>query len=197
MCYNQIMEQLKKVISTNICKLRKSAGMTQVALAEKLNYSDKAVSRWEKGEVVPDVETLYRLGEVFGVNIEYFFSEHINYDAVKEVQKQQMANKIATWITLISFVWVVFTVAFVYLQIYHGINQWQLFVWGVPFTCIVSSVCNKKWGNKTLGIYISSVLIWSLLASIYLQFLSLNLWPIFIVGVPLQVAVIFSHFIFG
>ena len=186
---------MKETIANNISKLRKASGLTQVALAEKLNYSDKAVSRWEKGEVVPDVETLYNIGQVFGVEIEYFFSEHQNVDVIKEKQKQQMANKIATWITLISFVWVVFTVAFVYLIIQYKINQWQLFVWGVPFTCIVSSVCNKKWGNKTLGIYISSVLIWSLLASIYLQFLSLNLWPIFIVGVPLQVAVIFSHFI--
>ena len=106
-----------------------------------------------------------------------------------------MGNKIATWLLLISFVWVVVTVAYVYLQIYHGINQWQLFVWGVPFTCAVSVVCNRKWGNKTFGLYISSILAWSLFASIYLQFLSLNLWPIFIIGIPLQLAIIFSNFI--
>ena len=189
------MEQLRKTISENIVKLRKANGLTQVGLAEKLNYSDKAVSRWEKGEVVPDVETLFKIGKIFGVEIEYFFSEHEKCKVDRDARKRQMGNKIATWLLLVSFVWVVVTVAYVYLRIYHNINQWQLFVWGVPLSCAVSSVCNKKWGNRKLGLYISSVFVWSFFASVYLQFLGLNLWPIFIIGIPLQPAIIFSYFI--
>ena len=50
-------EKLKKQIGANIAAYRKRIGLTQVGLAEKLNYSDKAVSKWERGESAPDVQT--------------------------------------------------------------------------------------------------------------------------------------------
>ena len=51
-------EQLKQTVANNIAQLRKSKGLTQLELAERLNYSDKAVSKWERGEGLPDVLVL-------------------------------------------------------------------------------------------------------------------------------------------
>ena len=63
------MENIREIISQNITHLRKEKNLTQVELAKKINFSDKAISRWEKGEVVPDIETIYALSEIFEVPV--------------------------------------------------------------------------------------------------------------------------------
>ena len=63
-------EKLKYQIGTNIAAYRKKAGLTQAGLAEKLNYSDKAVSKWERGESIPDVLTLMQLAEQFDITVQ-------------------------------------------------------------------------------------------------------------------------------
>jgi len=60
---------LRNQIGSNIAAYRKQAGLTQAGLAEKLNYSDKAVSKWERGESVPDVMTLVQLAELFQIPV--------------------------------------------------------------------------------------------------------------------------------
>ena len=62
-------EKIKGQIGANIAERRKAAGMTQAGLAEKINYSDKAVSKWERGESVPDVLTMMQLAQLFGVTV--------------------------------------------------------------------------------------------------------------------------------
>ena len=59
------MENINQVVGNNIKTLRKANNMTQFELAEKLNYSNKAISRWESGEIVPDVATLNKICEIF------------------------------------------------------------------------------------------------------------------------------------
>ena len=62
-------EKLKSQIGSNIANYRKRSGLTQAGLAEKLNYSDKAVSKWERGESIPDVIILMQLAEQFGITV--------------------------------------------------------------------------------------------------------------------------------
>lgn len=62
-------EELKQRIGANIARLRKKNGMTQAELAERINYSDKAVSKWERAESMPDVLTLIQLAEQFGTDM--------------------------------------------------------------------------------------------------------------------------------
>ena len=59
------MKDLKLVIAKNIAKLRVDSNMTQNELAQKLNYSDKAVSKWERGESLPDISVLVQIAEIF------------------------------------------------------------------------------------------------------------------------------------
>ena len=61
------MNELKNIIASNITYLRKQKKLTQAELAQELNYSDKAVSKWERGESVPDIETLKNIAEMFEV----------------------------------------------------------------------------------------------------------------------------------
>ena len=72
------MEDLKKIIARNIVDLRRANNMTQLELAEKLNYTDKAVSKWERGESLPDISVLKTIADLFGVKIDYLVTvDHV------------------------------------------------------------------------------------------------------------------------
>ena len=62
-------EKLKLQIGSNIASYRKRAGLTQAGLAERINYYDKAVSKWERVESLPDVTTLVLLAEQFEITV--------------------------------------------------------------------------------------------------------------------------------
>ena len=70
------MEELKKIIAKNLVTYRKQAHLTQAELAEKVGYSDKNVSKWERAEGVPDVLVLHQLAELYGVTVNDFFVDH-------------------------------------------------------------------------------------------------------------------------
>ena len=75
-----IVEELNLIIANNICGLRTAAEMTQSELAQKLNYSDKLISKWERGDAAPNAQTLKRLSEIFDVSIDYIFEDHRGAD---------------------------------------------------------------------------------------------------------------------
>ena len=198
------MTELRDAIAKNICNLRTEAGMTQAALAEVLNYSDKAVSKWERAESVPDVFMLKRIAEYFGVTIDYLLEpEHPEKveEAVKGgIKKRSRRNK-----TIISLLagcccWFVATVAFVALHMF-GVNfpEWLSFIYALPVFCVVNLVFNSIWGRSKINYLIISVLIWTLILSIYLTALSVfnnnDFWAFFLIGIPGQIGtVIWSLF---
>ena len=67
------MSETRKNIADNIVKLRKEKHWTQAELADHLNYSDKAISKWERGESTPDADSLLELAKLFNVTVDYFF----------------------------------------------------------------------------------------------------------------------------
>ena len=94
--------EIKEIISKNICGLRKKAMLTQAELADKLNYSDKAISKWERGESLPDAEMLYKIAELFEVDISYLFEEH-NFEELSLEDKKKLRTKATIIKTLIAF----------------------------------------------------------------------------------------------
>ena len=188
------MENIKEVISNNILSLRKQKGLTQLELGEIIHYSDKAISRWEKGESLPDVETLQLLSETLGVPLSYLFEEH-NKDEALPVNTNKKINKIICTALSTLIVWLVAVVIFLYCRIYNHTTFWQIFIWSVPASCIVLWYFNKIWGKKSNNLYIDSLFIWSLIVSLYCQFISYNLWLIFFLGLLIEVVLILSHFV--
>ena len=77
-----------------------------------------------------------------------------------------------------------------YAKIYAGANLWTVFIWGVPISCVIAIVFNRFWGNSKVALYLISILIWTFLAAVYLQFMDYSLWVIFILGVPAEVLTI-------
>ena len=76
------MDERKATIASNLIKLRLAAGMTQAELGEKLNYSDKSISKWERGDVTTDVFVLMQIAEIFGVDVDYLLKPHNEIEPV-------------------------------------------------------------------------------------------------------------------
>lgn len=189
------MENIKEIVRENLIKFRKERKLTQMELATKIKYSDKAVSRWENGDVTPDIETLNMLSEVYNIPISYFFEKHDKSKNFLKIKKLDMGNKTAIALLSIVCVWFIATLGFVYLQMLFNINYWMFFVWAVPASCIVAIVFNSIWGERKWTFVFSSILTWTLIAAIYLQLLRYNLYLIFILGVPLQIGTILGSYI--
>lgn len=184
------MENINIIIGNNIKELRKVHKLTQNDLAEKLNYSNKAISRWESGEVIPDVMTLNKICDIFQIPISQIFENNLTKKQITKQYKFQMGNKLAISLLAVLMVWLTATVCYVYSVITFGNNVWETFIWAIPVSCVVGIVFNSIWGKKQANFIIISILVWSTLLAIYVTFIQYNLWLIFTVGIPVQIGVI-------
>lgn len=195
MCYNARMNNVKEMLPKNLVKLRSESKMTQSEVAEKLNYTDKSVSKWERGEAIPPIDVLKDLADLYGVSLDYLVgnTENGSYDR-RYTSKANNTNKVVIMLLAVSLVWIVATVLYAYGIIFAQSSFWTLFVGAVPLTTVVLIVFNGIWGKRKFTFILISVLIWSLITTIYLVFLTTpsryNLWAIFIIGIPLQVATV-------
>ena len=186
------MEELRKVIGNNLADLRKRKGLTQLELAEKFNYTDRAVSKWENGDTLPDIEVLYELCEFYGVTLDYLTHEDNARFIKDENAELSQTNKISITALAISFVWVLAVVVFVVSLLRHVDPLWQSFVWAVPLSALFVTFFNRKYFHRRLISFLAmSVFVWSLITATYLSLLSMNLWPIFFIGVPIQASFFF------
>lgn len=184
------MDDIKQITAKNISSLRIGKKMTQLELAEMLNYSDKAVSKWERGESLPDVVTLKNIADIFSVTVDYLITEHSEKEK-PPVSKTVRNNHI--FITLIAMVgvWFIGTCIFALSGLFEH-KLWFSFVVCVPFSMVVLLIFNSIWGSKRVNMYVISALLWSTLFTIYLGFYIyglLNLWLIFIIGIPTQIII--------
>ena len=109
------MKDIKEVFAENLLQLRKSAGFTQSDLAEKLNYSDKAVSKWERAEAVPDVSVLIAIAFLFGVSVDFLVKEH-TAEETEKIYSDKRAN-VGLIVTLITFMALMLCQIVVYLSL--------------------------------------------------------------------------------
>lgn len=197
------MEQLQRIIASNIIYLRKKNNLTQQELAAKISYSDNAISRWERGEATPTVEILKIIAQYFGVSITDFFDENF---PEKDRPKDKITNikRILVILFSVSIVWTFALVGFIYTMMFKnqlgdfGPNGWLLFVFSVPLSFLVLYFYNRLWGNKIFHLIIFSLFWWSLITNFYLYSLVLSgvdLWLMFLLGVPIQLAQLLWYFI--
>ena len=183
------MEDIRQTIADNVLLLRGERGMTQLELAEILNYSDKAVSKWERGESIPDVITLKAMADLFGVTVDYIITPH---DPEEKRKGSRITRNNHIFITLISIVsvWILGTCVFSISAII-GEGLWISFIACVPVSCLVLMIFNSIWGRPKLNLLCISAFMWSFLLTIYLIFIvytDINLWTLFFIGVPAQMA---------
>ena len=192
------MEDLKMIIAKNISALRKDARITQFELAEKLNYSDKAVSKWERGESVPDITVLKQIADMFSVKVDYLLEEtHEKKHQLPVLPNTNLLNhKLITGISLV-FVWILALIAFMICDFFPEVmanRHYIVFLYAVPASVIVWLTFNSMWFNRRRNFLIISLLMWSILISLHVSFvifLNINIHIIPILGIPGQIIILF------
>ncbi len=184
------MEDLKHIIAHNLSELRRSVSMTQIDLAERLHYSDKAVSKWERGESIPDVGVLKEIADLFGVTVDYLLTEEHTAPREDVPAGRQHRRAVVTLLS-VALVWLIATVVFVILgMVLPGLRgEWLAFVYAVPVSAIVLLVFNSLWGRRRRNYGIVSVLVWGLLLSAFLTYPRGMMWMIFLLGIPAQIII--------
>lgn len=189
------MDDLKQIVAANITDLRKKNNITQAELAQRLNYTDKAVSKWERGESLPDVAVLKQIADIFSVKIDYLVTAEHNDKALEipAVSKRRLRNHCLIAGMSIVLVWLIATFVFVNIQLVLPdlVHHWLVFVFAVPVSCIVWLVFNAVWFNKKRNFFIISLLVWSVLACVFLCLLRFiqNAWLLFFIGIPAQIII--------
>ncbi len=197
-------EKLKKQLGANIASFRKREGMTQAVLGEKLNFSDKAVSKWERGESVPDVLTLMALAEVFGVTVDDLLRDHnalpadvgmveqVMGKAVEKTLKRKANKRIIAQLCSV-LVWFVALFIYVICASVGVPKSWIAFFYAIPVNCIVLLSLRSAWRDFRSNKWLISGIVWGFLVSVYvsvLVFAGVNKWLILLLGIPGQIAII-------
>lgn len=183
------MKNLNQIVSSNLVLLRKKAGLKQSDIAEKLNYSDKTISKWETGEIMPSVENLVELCKLYNVSLNDITSPTLETEN-QPTKHRSRHNKFIITMLAISAIWIFATIAFVYSNLIANTVAWIAFVWPVPVSFVIALIFNSIWGNTKANYIYISFLIWSVIGAFYLQFVEYNLFPLFFIGIPAQIAVL-------
>ena len=186
------LHEIKHNVAQNIYYLRTINNMTQSELGERLNYSDKAISKWERAEGLPDAYVLHKIGEMFGVSVDYLLNEHTEQDRHVESKPIRDIKRLISSIVL----WGIIAVALLIIVVLYlstGSIFWQIAVFSLPITFIVQIVLACVWnGGKGTFIFVS-LLVWSILGTVYVACLKYNIWSIFLIGIPAQIIVFLCY----
>ncbi len=188
------MSGIREAIAENITELRLGANMTQSRLADILNYSDKAVSKWERGEAVPDIAVLKQIADYFGVSVDYLLTKSHDGSEIPSDKHSlvKRKNHLIVSCLAVSLVWLFAMLMFVVLALIPLRAPWTLFIGALPASAVVALVFNSIWGIRRLNFLIVSVLIWTLILALHIFFyvyLCQNLWMLYLVGIPGQIIV--------
>ena len=197
------MENLGKTIGDNLTFLRKKAGLTQMEFGEKFNYSDKTVSRWEQGDVIPAVDVLKQIVDFYGVSMDYIISEHVSdKDFLSIVKKVPNARRkiltVAMVILLMFAIAITVHVAFITdlgTANWNVNRYWCVYLWMVPASFILLAWFSmRSLRSKKLALAFASAFVWTILAAAYITFLYKgNYWFLFFIGIPVQIALILMY----
>ena len=180
----------QELLAKNLAYYRKASGLTQLELAEKFNYSDKSVSKWERGEGFPDIFVLKSLADFYGITVDDFYATEHKKVTVRQSQKRKQI-----YIRLLSLgiCWLVVVLAFFLLNTLlpkdAKFQTWLTFIYGTLASSIILLVWEFIYHNRFYRMIATSMVIWTAALSLYLTFLLLidNYPLIFVVAAPLQV----------
>lgn len=188
------MNDIKYTVAKNITKLRNMNNMTQMELADKLNYSDKTISKWERAESSPDISVLVDIADLFGVTLDSLVRSDNVERAVKEKRSEEVRfNRRAIAYTVECSAWIVAVFAFIITTLILGrlSFQWLYFVYALPIVLIIRLIFNSVWFNPRHNYVIVSALVWSILATIHTTFMyfKIDVSLIYLLGVAAQVVI--------
>lgn len=148
-------QTLRRTIGKNIALYRKAHGDTQAALGQKLSYSDKAVSKWERGESAPDVYVLSRIAELYGVSVGVLIGE-----AQPELQASPYMH-LFVFLCSVALTFVIGTVLIVAFEIVNvAFNTWLFLLYAAALSALEAVVFTSLWWDLWRQLAAWSALIW-------------------------------------
>lgn len=199
------MENLSKTIGSNLTFLRKKSGLTQLEFGEKFSYSDKTVSKWEQGDVVPSVEVLKQIADFYGVSVDFILKEHTTDEDFSSIVKKtpNIANKILLILLIDSIIYAIAVTIYV-ASIYNlktvnpRINLWwSAFIWAAPICFLINAYMSWRiFHSHKIVIILISCFVWTILLSAFISFLNMGVyWYLFFIGLPVQASLILLHYL--
>ena len=188
------LSELKLISASNIIKLRTEAGLTQAELGEKLNYSDKTISKWERGEAIPDAYVLTQLAEIFGVTVDYLLSSHDAWESPEQqAARQEEAGYSVNMIIAISVlgVWTMALTIFVLLWLFD-IILWETFVVALPVSILTYMVLICVFRRRRHLQFVIAAFVLSLFILLYVTMPLQKPWQLFLIAVPAEIIVFLS-----
>ena len=194
------MADIKSNVARNITELRILNNMTQMELAEKLNYSDKTISKWERAESSPDISVLVEIADLFGVTLDYLVkTQNIEEAVIEHKTKETKYNRRAVSYIAEGGGWIVAVFAFIITTLITNqmTFQWLYFIYALPIVLIVKLIFNSIWFNPRHNYLIVSALMWSILATVHITFLyfKVNVSLIYLLGVAGQIVIVLASYI--
>ncbi len=183
------LNELKLVTASNLIKLRTEKGLTQAELGARLNYSDKTISKWERGEAIPDAFVLTQLAELFGVSVDFLLTSHDKWEKPKENEVEEVRYSVEHIIAIcVIGVLTAFLIAFVTLWL-MGIVEWRIFLFALSAAILVYMVLICVFKRTRQLQYVIAAFVASLFVILYFFLPRANPWQLFLVLVPAEVLV--------
>lgn len=174
-------KDVRKFFSKNLIKLRKQRNLTQTQLAEKLNYSDKSISKWECGDVMPDVVTVKKIADFFNITIDALLCDDLPAKSTKEKR-----NAIITALS-VGLTWFIASIVYFVLSAVGVERCWLVFIVALPVSSVVFLVLSYVWFNTIIRLISVTLLVATLATAIFIVLLDYNLWFIFVVALIFEI----------
>ena len=187
---NMIMDELKQIVANNLIRLRQREGMTQADLGEKLNYSDKTVSKWERGESLPDAFVLKRIGEIFDVSVDSLLSATKEEELVPVKVERAYRSNMITLVSILG-VWTLALLVFEVLWLTDIVFPF-IFVMAIPVSLVLLLIFRSIWNQGKHNFWIVAALVVSIFILVYFIFWQHHPWQIWLLLIPAEAIVYFS-----
>lgn len=169
--------EIRENFAKNLLKLRKNKKWNQQEMADKLSYSDKAISKWENGDTIPDIYTMKRIADLFGISVDQLIS---NENVVRISNKK----KNRALITLVSsgLCYLIATIVFFALKLNNIDKAYLSYLFATASASIVCIVFIRLWYKKVFVMIAIDTLVISI-AFIIMIFMNFYLaWVIILVA---------------
>lgn len=186
------LTELRLTAASNIIKLRTGAGMTQADLGAALNYSDKSISKWERGEAIPDAYVLKQMSEIFGVSVDFILSAHDKWEQPQSAQEPEKSYSASVIIAIaVIGIWTAALTGFVTLWLFD-IIWWKIFILALPISILTYMILICVFNRRKYLQFVIAVFVLSVFVFVYFFLPLQNPWQLFLMAIPAEIIVFLS-----
>ena len=188
------MDEIKRIFSENLIRLRRKSGMTQAELGEKLNYSDKSISKWERGEALPDVYVLKQISLLFDITVDSLLSPYDEKTWRRKSRDMPYSSGLIISISVLA-IWILAIVMYEVLYV-QGIIYPKMFLICIPLSLVVVLIMRSVWNQGKYNFWVISALVISLFVVLYFIFWEYHILSLLLMAVIAEIIVCLYFYVY-